>query len=350
MAATYVQQQLQAAGAGPVPDHGFRQEFDHDGHRLANVMGWLEGEGPSGEAGCVVVGAHYDGQGIDAEGRLHPSADDNASGVAALIELVRLLKAEVGPVERPVLLVAFTGEEQGLLGSRHFVADPPVPLDQVVAMVNLDTVGRIEADRLTVFAASSAAEFEKILEGVNLGAGFELQLAAQSPAASDHAPFLEKGIPAVHLFSGANPDYHRPSDTSDKVSLEDLGRVTWFTADLVEYLGRADTQLSFVPPGAESAAMTPRTEGRRKVSFGSIPDFQRESGGVLLTGVLPGSPAEQAGLTQGDVIVAFAGVEVDNLVDYSEAMKQFSPGDEVVVRFLRDGEAHQVTVTLAERK
>lgn len=349
-AARYVEEQLREAGVEPLPGHEFRQEFEHEGATLANVTGWIEGSRPLEEAGCVVLGAHYDGQGIDDDGRLHPSADDNASGTAALLAVARVLRSAMGPLERPVLLVAFTGEESGLLGSRHFVADPPVPLEHVRAMVNLDTVGRVQSDQLTVFGSSSAAEFEKILAGVNLAAGFDLRTVAKSPAASDDAPFLEKGIPALHVFSGAHDDYHRPGDTADEVSVEGLARIAWFAADLTEYLSRADTQLSFVPAGAESVKAMPRTEGRRRVSFGSIPDFQRESGGVLLTGVLPNSPAEQAGLAQGDIIVAFAGVEVDNLVDYSEAMKQFAPGDQVVVRFLRDGETREVTVTLTERK
>jgi aminopeptidase N len=356
-AADLLEARLSSLGLEPAFGTYFRQDFaGPGGEALCNLVAILPATEGAPDSEYVVVGAHYDALGMGEDGAVdagvvHPGADDNASGVAGVLETFRVLRDEYAPLDRPVVCVLFSGEEAGRLGSLDFVAHPPLPLSTVVAMVNLDTVGRLVGDELTVFGVECAAEFASVLQGVNYGTGFTLLPVARGSGASDDTSFREKGIPALQLFSGANADYHRPGDTPDKLDYAGLARIVRFTADLVEYLARGDTRITFVPEGAaEVAARTPANAGRRRVTFGSIPDFQRESGGVLLTGVLPGSPAEKAGLTKGDVIVEFGGSPVDNLLDYSEAMKRFAPGDEVVVKVRRGDKELAVKVTLVERR
>jgi membrane-associated protease RseP (regulator of RpoE activity) len=213
-------------------------------------------------------------------------------------------------------------------------------------------VGRLDGGELTLFGVASARVFSSALDGLNSVFDLPMQKVDLSSGASDDMPFIESGIPSLHLFTGAWPEYHRPSDTMDTIDFEGLALLAEFTAELVNYLASAETQLDFVTPQNARALADPSrtTEGRRRVSFGSIPDFKFEGEGVLLSGVLPGSPAAAAGLQTGDLITGFAGTPITDLTDYSEAMKQHAPGDVVVVEYVRDGEAGSVEVTLTERR
>jgi hypothetical protein len=328
------------------------QEFEGpDGHRLRNLLGIVEGTDP--EAGWIVVGAHYDHLGLGEpgtpnHGTVHPGADDNASGCAVLASVYEQWE----PTERGVVFAWFTAEEIGLLGSKHFVENPPEGVDEIVAMVNLDTVGRLADGGLTVFGVESAPAFEPALRGIDTAFGLDLETVARSSGTADDMAFAERAIPTLHLFTGAHATYHRPGDTLEKLDRAGLGTLVDFTYELVDYLARPDADLQFVPAGAQEALADPEraTEGRRRVSLGTIPDFQGGDGGVELTGVLPDSPAAEAGLQEGDVIVGFGGAPVDDLTDYSEALKRYEPGDTVDVEFLRDGDRRSVTVTLVARR
>jgi hypothetical protein len=296
---------------------------------------------------AVVVGAHLDHLGI-VDGTVYAGADDNASGVAILLEVARAMSRS-GPFANDVVFVAFDGEEAGLLGSRHYTQHPAAPLTQTIAMINLDTIGRMQDRRLYAMASGTSAEFPEILNGVNLGFGFDLATPNEGSFASDHLAFIERGVPAIHLSTGANADYHRPGDTADKIQWAELAETAAFVTELASFLADETAPLAFVPPGADRVAAPAENPAPRRVSLGTIPDFARESGGVLLTGVMPGSPAEKAGLQKGDVVVALAGTPVDNLADFSAVLKAHQPGDEVVVEFQRDGKALQEKVTLVER-
>lgn len=348
---------MEEAGLQPGFGDGWLQDFSGpDGVRLTNVVGRLPGSG-SGD-GWLLVGAHYDGLGVGAEdsafpGEIHPGADDNASGVAALLEAARAVAAE-GPLQRTVYFAAFSGEEIGRLGSIHLADHPPEPLTSAIAMLNLDTVGGVEEDRLIVFGTGTAEEFPDILRGVNYPYGFDLSLSKEGAGASDHASFFAKGIPVLHFFSGAKPGYHRPGDVVDLVDPEGVVRVGGLVGELVIYLADSGEELSFVPAGAERLAKkAPRPGGKRKarrVSVGTIPDFGRESGGILLSGVLPGSPAEEAGLRKGDLLVAADETALDNIYDYQGVLSELNPGDPVIFRIVRDGETREVEVTVRARK
>jgi aminopeptidase N len=227
-----------------------------------------------------------------------------------------------------------------------------MPLGGCTGMVNLDTVGRLSDGPLTVFGTNTARELPHVIRGVNYGAGFELEMPEEDPGGSDQSSFVGRGVPAVQIFTGAHADYHRPGDTADKVDFEGLERIAEFTTELAIYLADRDEPMAFIPPGADKAAAAAPSSGGsgRRVSFGSIPDFNYTGDGVRVSGVIPESPAAQAGLKEGDLLVEFAGIAVDDLRSFSGILKGLSPGDEVDVVYLRDGERHTATVTVVERK
>jgi membrane-associated protease RseP (regulator of RpoE activity) len=278
-----------------------------------------------------------------------PGADDNAAGIAALLLVAQELAAEK-ELARSVVFVAFEGEEIGLLGSRAFVDKPPMPLDRCAAMINFDTVGRMEGKRLIVFGAETGEEFGAILRGVASAFDLELALNTGGAWASDHTPFFERGVPVLHAFTGANPDYHRPTDTSDKLNLQGIVEISDYFVELVLHLATAERRPTFVPAGAESAAAGMRSAPKRRVSLGTIPDFAQGSGGVKLQGVMPKSAAEEAGLRAGDVIVGIDGGAIDTIEDFQAALAAHAPGDTIAVRYLRSGMPGEVDVTLRERQ
>ncbi len=314
---------------------------------LDNVIGILPGT--ANDPSCVVLCAHYDHLGMSEASAWFPGADDNASGVAVLAELAAQMHEE-GPFRNTVVFAALSGEEEGTLGARHYLAHPVCPLERTLAVLNLDTVGRMEANKLLVLGTETAVEFPEIAKGVNLGLGLDLATPEGSPFSSDQVPFYEKGIPALHLFTGPNSDYHRTTDTPDKLNYPGLVSVLDFAREVAIFLAEREGRLTYVPPGAAKAAPVTPAGPPRRSSIGTIPDFGRESGGVLLTGTTPGSPAERAGLTKGDVIVSVSGTAIDNLADYSAALKAHSPGDTVEVVFKRGAEERKVRVGVVERK
>lgn len=353
-ACEYLEKRFEEVGLRPFGVDGYRQTFEGpDGTTMVNLVGVL---GKSDGDRHVVVGAHYDHLGLGEPGdanrdKLHPGADDNASGVAALLECARRL-GEEGELAHAVVFIAFSGEERGLLGSAYYVEHPVVPLGACTAMINLDTVGRLFDGALTVFGANTGMGLSHVLQGVNYGFKFEIELPEKDVGGSDQTSFARRGVPAVQIFTGPHADYHRPSDTADKIDYEGLDRVAGFTTELLIYLADRDEPLEFVPPGADkAAAATPPAGGpSRRVSFGSIPDFNYSGEGVRVSGVIPGSPAEKAGLEAGDVLVEFAGVTVDDLRSFSDILKGLRPGEEVEVVYVRDGERHTATATVVERK
>jgi hypothetical protein len=315
---------------------------------MPNVVGILRGTKPDWAKSSVVVGAHYDHLGVGKDGSVYPGADDNASGVAVLLELARQMSAS-GASQRTVIFVAFTGEESGLLGSKRYAAaESPWPASQAIGMVNLDTVGRLSGGKILVLGASSASEWIHIVNGAGYVTGAPVEAVMTDPGGSDQKSFIEIGVPAVQLFTGANVDYHKPQDTADKIDGAGLVKVAAVTRELVAYLAERPTPLSSNVSGAKSPdATTPA--GERRVSFGSIPDYAFPGPGVRITGTTPGSPADKAGLKAGDVIVKMGESTIGSMRDFSDALKTFAPGATVTVTYQRDGQPHTVEATLVAR-
>lgn len=327
-----------------------------------NVVALLPGASPTLRNEYVVVGAHYDHLGFGGEGSLapdqtaiHNGADDNASGTAALLDIARRLSAGPRP-DRSVVFIAFTGEERGLWGSAYFVRQPTVDLGEAVAMLNLDMVGRVVDDGLTVLGVGTAAEWNEIVDGANaqLATPFRIGKSPDGYGPSDHSSFYGEGIPVLHFLSNLHEDYHRPSDDWQKINAEGLGRVSELAARIATRVasGGADavalTRIQQAPPQAptQTAAAASSSSGGYGPYLGTIPDMTPRDFGLRLTGVREGSPAANAGLRPGDVVVEFDGKPVTDIYAYTYALQAKRPGDEVVIVVERDGARVSVTATL----
>jgi hypothetical protein len=333
-----------------------------------NVVALLPGSDPTFSREAVIVGAHYDHLGLGGDGSLapddqaiHNGADDNASGTAALMEVARALSESGSPPARSVLFIAFTGEEKGLWGSGHYVDHPLLPLDNTIAMLNMDMVGRLRENTLTVYGTGTAEEWSGVLEEVNQTQEEPLELASipDGFGPSDHSEFYGEGIPVLMLFTNTHSEYHRPEDDWELINPDGLNRVTAFAADLVgSVAGSPMTDVLALTPvegaGNPHGGAMPSDEGGPPsrgcgAYLGTIPDMTPRDFGVRITGVREESPAEKAGLKGGDVIVEFGGKEVTDLYAYTYALRDFQPGDEVVVVVVREGERLTLTAVLGNR-
>ncbi len=320
--------------------------------KVKNVVGVLEGEGPLADE-TIVVGAHYDHLGLGGFGSLagrsgvvHNGADDNASGVVGLIELARRLASRPKPLPRRVVFVAFTAEERGLLGSAYYVNHPLFPLDKTVAMFNLDMIGRLRENKLTVFGAGTAPRWKPLLEKLAEQGGLKLVEKDSGFGPSDQSSFYSKKVPVLHFFTGLHRDYHRPSDDWDKINVEGLLRVV----DLVEQMVVATAERAERPKYVAVKRPAKRKPGEQNARpyVGTIPDFGAEGPGYAISGVAPGSPAEKAGLHAGDRIVEWNGEAVESLEDFDAALRRSKPGDEVELTVRRKGQTVKLKVRLGQ--
>lgn len=329
-----------------------------------NVVGMLRGSNPALVDEYVIIGAHYDHLGMGGEGSLDPDrrdvhngADDNASGTAAVIESARQLAAGPPP-ERSIVFMAFTGEERGLWGSEYFAAQPTIDLGATVAMMNLDMVGRVTDDRVTIYGFASAAEWDAIVDEANASLVRPLNIGKAPDAfgPSDHTSFAARDIPVLHFFSNTHADYHRPSDDWQKVNVDGMDRITLLTATIARRLATGETaavtwveQEEEAPAHGGASTSGSSTSAYGGVYLGSIPDMTPREYGLRLTGVREGSPAEQGGLRAGDVVVVFGGNEITDIYSYTYALQDKKPGDVVEIVVERDGERVTLEVTLGER-
>jgi Tol biopolymer transport system component len=311
-----------------------------------NIIGKLEATGPNKLPGLVVIGAHYDHLGFGNASSLapgvravHNGADDNASGVGALLEVASLLASRKAELRRDVLFMAFTAEEMGVLGSTAVIRRPPPGLDpkQVVAMLNMDMVGRMRDNRVEVLGAESAAEWKDVAAAICDTRRVRCELRGDGYGPSDHMPFYAAGIPVLHFFTGAHSDYHRPTDDLDMLNAAGAAATAGVVADVAVAVGARDTRLTYkVAPPPE-----PRGDLRLSgASLGTVPDYGGPadgSPGILLAGVRPGSAAEKAGMTRGDVLIAVDGHAVRNIEDLMFVLQRATPGQKAVVTFMREG-------------
>jgi Zn-dependent M28 family amino/carboxypeptidase len=308
-----------------------------------NVVGALPArDGSQHAAEWVVVGAHYDhlGHGGTSASRapgareIHPGADDNASGTAMLLEVARRLSRARSRPERNVAFVAFGAEEIGTIGSRHFVDHPPVPMGSVVAMINADMVGRLRMRRLLVDGVGTSPGWPKIVQAAAAGLDLNLTFGNEGFGASDHATFTAARVPVTFLFTGVHDDYHKPTDTADKVSAEGIEIAATLATRLAQLVAERDERLAFA-----DAASDPHRgmRGGFRVSMGTLPDYAFQGKGMRLSGVRPDAPAHRAGMQAGDVIVKVGKHDVGNVHDFMYALAELEPGREVVVEVEREG-------------
>lgn len=314
-----------------------------------NIVGRLIAQGPEKLPGVVVVGAHYDHLGMGGETSLgggeaaiHNGADDNASGVAGLFEVARILLAAKSSLRRDVVFVAFTGEENGLLGSKYFVDNLPED-SPVVAMLNMDMIGRMRSNRLSVFGASTAVEWKALAMSACQEHRIECTVSGGGYGPSDHASFYAAGIPVLFFTTGAHMDYHKPSDDTSGVNAIGGATTSALVATLSLAASRAE-KLTF----QHSTAPPPAGDRRSfNASLGTIPDYSGENGqpGMLLSGVRPGGAADLAGIKAGDRIMLIGDTEIRNVKDLVYVLQAAKPGEEAVVRIQRDGQTLMLKIT-----
>jgi aminopeptidase N len=368
-AANYIAERFERLGFSPL-EPGARgadryfQPFNmtgESGGQLAvkNVIGVLPGTNPALNGQALVVSAHYDHLGFGwpdaragAKGQLHPGADDNASGIAVMLELARLM-ADARP-ERSVIFAAFTAEEAGRLGSRHYVRaaqgpGAPFALSGHIADLNLDTVGRLGDGKITIFGAGSARELPFIFMGASAVTGIPTQAVTQELDASDNTAFVEAGVPAVQLFASTANDYHRPSDTADKIDYAGMGKVAAILKEAVDYLAARAEPLNFSGTAAAAQPRPAAPAPARRAATGIVPDMTDQGEGVRVGGVQPGSGAENAGIKPGDRLLALGGAKTSNLRALADALRDLAPGQTVEVEFARDAAVMKSTLRLGER-
>jgi hypothetical protein len=335
-----------------------RTAIDRSQTEGKNVLAVLPGAGSGTAAGdaaareVVVLGAHYDHLGYGGansaapgEHAIHHGADDNASGTALLIEVARRLAKE-GPFPRTILFAAFTGEERGLLGSAHYTSHAAAPLSDTVAMVNLDMVGRLEGDKLVVHGTGTGTGLEPLVDRLAAARGFEVAKEPGGFGPSDHSSFYARKIPVLHLFTGSHADYHRPTDTADKINYDGMTRIARLVADIVRDLATAPERPAYIEVASKQFA---RGGGDRPY-FGSIPDFGKPGKGYAITGATKDSPAARAGLQGGDVVIRLGESAVTGLEDFDSALRKHKGGETVPVVVLRDGVEVTLQVTLGPPK
>ena len=322
--------------------------------RVDNVLAYLPGKSDQ----YIIIGAHYDhlGRGDSNSlapsqiGQIHPGADDNASGTAGVLELARLFAPLKGQLDRGILFMNFSGEELGLLGSAYWVKNPTMPLDHCVAMINMDMIGRIRDNKIFIGGVGTGSTFVPILEAAQKKTDFKIEYSPGGYSASDHTSFVASKIPVLFFFSGLHADYHKPSDTWDKINAPSAALLLNMVADVMLQLADAPQPPQFVvveekkPMGGISGG------GGYGPYFGSIPDFGEVKDGVRFSDVRPGSPAAKAGLKAGDILVQFGDKPIHNLYDFTDALRRSKVGQTVEVKVLRDGQPLTVSVTLEQRK
>ena len=354
LAAQYIAGQFRTAGLQTI-NGTYSQEWNQSvagkgNVKMANIVGMLPGMNRSLSGEPVIIGAHYDHLGIDAQsGRHYPGADDNAAGIAALIEVATQLARAFTP-QRPIIFVAFSGEESGLLGSKYFVDNPPAGFQSsdFYAMINLDAVGRLDGRDLQVFATDSAYEWPFMAQGIGFTIGVNSTFPANTVASSDHVSFLNAGIPAIHLFSGVHEDYHQLSDTADKLDLAGVADVALWLEEATVYLAGNSEPLRVTLAGAPVQVQS-RVSGERSASLGTVPDFAFSGSGVRISGVTAGGAAEQAGLQAGDILLDYNGRAMTDLQVYSNLIRESAPGDIVRLDVQRDALRFTVEATLQAR-
>jgi Tol biopolymer transport system component len=308
----------------------------------------------------VMAGAHYDHLGFgenrsldaqDGEGQIHPGADDNASGVALVLELAASLASErkqfPDRFRRGIIFAFWSGEELGIIGSSHFAEHPPVPLENVIAYVNFDMVGRLRENRLMLQGVASSGAWRKLIEKRNVAAGFNLVLQDDPYLPTDVTAFYPRDVPVLNFFTGSHEEYHRPSDTADTLNYEGLERITKFARALVRDLAMDDARPDYVKVERMDRG---GSRDALRVYLGTIPDYASDDTGLKISGTGGGSPAEKAGLKKGDIIVELAGQTIANIYDFTFALDGLKIGQTTEIVVVREGERRTLQIVPEARK
>lgn len=317
---------------------------------VANVIGVIEGEGPLANE-TVLIGAHYDHLGFGPFGSrrpnpkaLHPGADDNATGTAAVVELARRFALRGKSPARRMVFMGFTAEERGLIGSNHYVNAPAFPLKETVAMINFDMIGRLREDKVIINGARSGKEFPALLDQANKNEALQLDKGG-TLMGGDHFGFYQKGIPAVHFFTGLTPDYHTPDDTFEKINVPGVVKTIDFCEQFLDAVVALPTRAEYV-----KVAPARRGAGGGMAYLGVTPDYSSSVNGLKVTGVNDDSPASKGGLQAGDIITRIGKIPVADIQGLADGLRANKPGVTVEIDVMRDAKKKTLKVTLGSPK
>jgi acetylornithine deacetylase/succinyl-diaminopimelate desuccinylase-like protein len=329
-------------------------EIERKQATVHNVIGYLPGETDE----YIIIGAHHDhlGRGDQSSlapsqiGEVHHGADDNASGTAGVIELARLFAQRGEKPHRGILFMTFGGEEIGLLGSAYWANHPTRPIENATAMINMDMIGRIRDSKVYIGGVGTGSTFRPLIEQAQKQNGLEVDYSKETHSSSDHTSFSSKGIPALFFFSGLHSDYHKPSDTSDKINAEPAAQLLAMVGDIAGELAAGERPAFSKVEAPKHGGGDGAGGGGYGPYFGSVPDFGQVESGVKFADVREGSPAGKAGLKAGDILTHFGAKPITNLYDFTYALRDSKVGDEVEVKVLRDGQEITAKVTLEARR
>jgi len=318
----------------------------------ANIISYIPGNDIILKNEYIIIGAHYDHLGMGGPGSgsrvpdtlaIHNGADDNASGVAGVVEIGEKLKSVQSELKRSILLMNFDGEERGVLGSKYFTNNPFINLENVIAMLNLDMIGHLEENRLTLGGTGTSPIFEDLLKDIGNNYDLELKFSPEGYGPSDHASFYTKDIPVLFFFTGRHDDYHKPTDDFPIINLQGEKTVSDYVYDIAFRLSRMEERPQFTEAGPKESP-----EGRRKfkVTFGVIPAFGSEVEGLEIDGVTKGGPADSAGIQKGDIITAIDGKEIKNIYDYMYRLGELKKDSTVPITVLRSEEIIELNIKL----
>ncbi len=318
--------------------------------RIANVLGLVPGNDPVLKDEYIVLGAHFDHLGFGGVGSssltpdsaaVHNGADDNASGTAGLIEIGERLAANRHLLKRSVLLMAYNAEEEGLLGSKHFVKNPTVNLESITTMINMDMIGRMTENKIRIGGTGTAPNFEEILNETNTDHSLDLKMSPEGYGPSDHASFYINDIPVLFFFTGTHEDYHKPGDDWDKINQEGEKQIADFIYDLILRLSNLEERPQYTEAGPKEGTLIRRSF---KVTFGVLPSYGSQAEGLEIDGTRKDGPAAKAGMLKGDIIIEIEGKEIKNIYDYMYRLAELKKGQTVKVKVRRGEDILELTV------
>jgi hypothetical protein len=316
-----------------------------------NVMGLLEGADEMLKNEYVIVGAHYDHLGFGGWGSgsrspdtvaVHNGADDNASGVGAVLGIAEYF-SKTKP-KRSMLFIAFGAEEMGLLGSKYFTSNPLIDLKKIRLMLNLDMVGRLNdsTNALTIGGTGTAVGLAGLITKESENFNLKVKMSSEGYGPSDHASFYVENIPVLFFFTGTHEDYHRPGDDTEKINFEGIKKVSGLAIALLQKQVNSDETLVFTEAGPKEE----QSRARFKVTLGVVPDYGSDAKGLRLDGVKKGGPADTAGMQRGDIVTSMDGKPVNDIYEYMSRLSELKSGQQIKVEVMRAGEKLSFDVTM----
>jgi hypothetical protein len=337
-AAAYISDRLKAFGAQPLGEDGsYLQEF---GAGYRNVLAIIPGSDPALKEECILIGGHLDHVGYGSRlnsngpvGKIHNGADDNASGVSGILEIAEGLSRLSSPLRRSVVIAFWDGEEKGLLGSQHWVSNPTLPLKRIKLAINLDMIGRLSNDTVTVYGSRTAVGLRRVLVRSNEASQLNFNYDFKNRDDSDHFTFFQKRIPYLMVYTGEHPDYHRPSDDADRINFEGLERITRLVLRTLAELAEAPACGGFYERCREETTPTKikflPTAPRLGLSWSGKPHMD---GSLIVLAVDDNTPASKAGIRTGDCITHVSGIEVSEIKELRDVVRASEGALKLTVR------------------